>query len=115
MVIDAPRSRGAGIDDETIPFALDERLVRVPVDQNVGRVGRQELCGRRAAQLVSVAHVNREASGLEREFVGQPSVDRIDVAADGLDRRDGPERIEDRATTDISRMQNLRNASQRLK
>ena len=61
-----------------------------------------------------MAHMDREAAGVDRDLLRQHAVERIDVAAHGQDRRDRAERVEDCPAANIPRMQNLRNARQRL-
>ena len=103
------------IDDQPAAVALDERLVRVAIHEDVGRVGRQELRWRRTTQLISVADVNRHPARLECEALRQPPVQRIDVAVHRLDGRDRPEGVQHGTPTHVSGMQNLRDASERLK
>ena len=114
LQVEAPRPGCAGVDDQPPDAVLDERLVGVAIHEDIGRVGRQELRGRRTAQFMSVADVNRHPARLEREPLRQPAIKRIDVAVNSLDGRDRTEGVEHRASANVSGMQNLRDTSQRI-
>ena len=115
LQIEPPGSGCARVHDQPPSLALDERLVRVAIHEDVGRVGRQELRWRRTTQLMPVADVNRQPPGLERQALRQQPVQRIDVAVNSLDRRDRAEGVEHRAPANVSRMQNLRDTGERIK
>src|SRR6187399_2768896 len=68
---EAPGARGAGVDDEPLAGALDERLVGVAEHDDVGSVSRQQLLSRRTADFVSVTDVDGASIELEIETPGE--------------------------------------------
>jgi len=64
---------------------------------------------------MTVTDVNGEAAKLGRDFIRQSPVQRVDVAVDGLHRRDTAQRLEDITTADIAGVKNLRHASEHAK
>jgi hypothetical protein len=100
-------SGGAWIDDQSLPTPLDERMVRVSEDQDVSRIAREKFGGCRATHFVAVTDVNGESADLCRDFIRQHAVERIDIPVHGLHRRDGAERIEHLASSDVTGVQNL--------
>src|SRR3954463_8390987 len=59
--------RRTRVDDESRSEPLDERLVRVAVDNYIRFVAREQLVGRRASELVAMADVDRSTVDLEIE------------------------------------------------
>ncbi len=89
--------------------------MRVAVDDDVGRVRREETFGCRAAQLVTVAHVNRETFHVEVD--GSPERRIIGKIAISIDRSHGRNRLqllEHRAPADVAGVQNQLDPLQRL-
>ena len=58
---EAPRAGRAGIDDQPRPGTLDQRLMSMAEDDDVCRIARQQFVGGGAADLMTVADVDREA------------------------------------------------------
>ena len=86
----------------------------VPVDNDVGAVGRKQLVRRRHAELVPMAHVNPDAIDVEIEGIRKPGTPRrIGVSPDRVHRCDRAKLLED-AVADIARMQNHQNALERI-
>ena len=59
--VEPARSRRAGIQHEPRARARDQRPMRVPVHDHVGRIALEQLRRRRRPDLVAVAHVDRHA------------------------------------------------------
>jgi hypothetical protein len=77
--------------------------MRVAEHEHVALVTRQYEIGGRTPELVTVADVKRQASDRNRPLARERWIARIvDVAIDGLGRRDTPERIEHAGAADIA-------------
>jgi uncharacterized protein len=93
---------------------MHERPVRVPVDEDVLPVEREQLLGRRAAQLMPVAHVDAEAFRVDNLLRFERRSRRIDVAVHRHDGRDRAQLIENVAAADIPGVKNPPHAAQRV-
>jgi uncharacterized protein len=83
--------------------------VRVAVDDDIGGIAVEELPRSGAAELVTVAHVNLEAPGVDLKLRLERRVRGIDVAVHRPDRGDPLERLEDRRAADVAGVENLGN------
>jgi hypothetical protein len=68
--------------------------VRVPVYEDVSRVGLEQCLGRRAPQLVAVRDVDREPAGPHDVLRVEGRTWRIDVAIDREDGRNHPQFVQ---------------------
>ena len=93
---------------------FDERAVRMAVDDHIGLVARRQRRRRRRAELVAVTQVNAHAVELKGEGVTELGACHVDVAADRVYRRDGPQRVEHGGTADVAGVQDEVDAAQRL-
>ncbi len=85
---------------------LDHGAMRVAVDENVARIPRQQARGCGAAEFMTMTDVNGQAAGIGNDFIGEYTVEWVDVSIHRADRRDGAERVEHVAPADISSMKN---------
>ena len=74
---------------------MHECLVRMAVDDDVARITREQFLGRRAAQFVSMGHVDGQSAPPSNVFRLERRARWIDIAVDGSDRSDGAEFVED--------------------
>ncbi len=86
----------------------------VAVDDDVRLIPREKPLRRRMAELVPVADVERQPSGVHH----QPRLERrsggIDVAIDGVNRRDLPQHVEHGTAPDVTGVDDSRDAVERL-
>jgi hypothetical protein len=85
---------------------MHERPVRVPVHKDVMPVEREQLLGRRAAQLMPMAHVDAEAFSVNNLLRFERRSRRIDIAVHRHDGRDRSQLIEYVAAADIPGVKN---------
>ena len=77
--------------------------MRVPEDEHIARVAREEQRWSRPPQLVAVADVQHEPRDRHGALAGERRVFRIvHVAGDGRDRRNLPQRLENPRSPDVT-------------
>src|SRR2546423_5365788 len=79
----------------------------VTIHDHLCLVARCQLRGGGAADLVAVAHVNAQPGNIQYDLLGECGIaGRIDVAENGLDRRDRVQLVENLGSADITSVKN---------
>lgn len=89
--------------------------MRVPVDQHILGILLEERLRRWAAHFVAMAHTDPEPAALSPDPVAQPRMAcRVGVAEHRFHWRDGRELVENLVASDIARVQDQIDASERV-
>src|SRR5512146_600663 len=69
LEVEPPRPGGSGVDHKPALGVSDELAVGVPIDENVLRVGRQELMRSGASYLMSMTDVDGQSTDWQNELI----------------------------------------------
>jgi hypothetical protein len=105
---------GSRIHHPTPLDPLDQGAMRVPIDQDILIIGREQSLDSWAPELVPMADMNAEPLDFTAYLPGDAGdVGWVHVPRDRFDRRDLRERGQDMGTTDVPGVENQRNALER--